>query len=149
MAILFHKNLDLKNHKVQTYTEGNYLQLLVRMFDFDINLLTLYGPNTDRPSFYSNVEDIINHTSADFHIICGDFNLILDPKNDCMNYRNINNPRSREKVLELLNVCDLMDTYRTLHPNMKRFTWRKKNRLKQTRLDYCLVSRVQNRPFSA
>ena len=97
------------------------------MFNFGINRPTLYDPNIDRPSFHSKVENVISHTSADFHIICGDFSLILDPKINCMNYRNINNPRSRDKVLELLNVGDLMDTYRTLDQNMKRFKWRKNN----------------------
>ena len=110
------------------------------MNTLNINLITLYGPNSDKPNFYNNIETIINDTSSEFHIICGDFNLIFDTNKDCMNYRNINNPRSREKVLNMLNTCDLMDTYRAFHPDTKRFTWRKKNPLKQARLDYFLVS---------
>ena len=59
---------------------------------------------------------------------------------DCFNYININNPRSRKKVIELMENCDLTDIYRNLHPNDKKFTWRRKNPLKQARLDYFLIS---------
>ena len=40
----------------------------------------------------------------------GDFNLEMDPKKDAHNYININNPKSREKVIDLCAEFKLKDT---------------------------------------
>ena len=34
----------------------------------------------------------------------------------------------------------LIDTFRELHPSLKRYTWRRKNPFKQSRLDFFLVT---------
>ena len=73
-------------------------------------------------------------------MICGDFNLVLDPLLDCYNYTKINNPQARQKVLQMINDLDLTDSFRYLNNNVKRFSWRKKNPVKQSRLDYFLTS---------
>ena len=39
-----------------------------------------------------------------------------------------------------MDAFDLRDPFRELYPNLKRYTWRKCNPLKQARLDYFLVS---------
>ena len=51
-------------------------------------------PNQDEPAFFKEVKD---HASVgEFHyvIICGDFNLVLNPKKDSFNYNSINNPKA-------------------------------------------------------
>ena len=68
--------------------------------------------------------------------MCGDMNLIMDPKLDTYNYTTINNPKSRKVVIEMLESLEISDIYRELHPNTKRYTWRRKNPIKQARLDY-------------
>ena len=68
------------------------------------------------------------------------FNLVLNPSLDCHNYTNINNPQARSKVMEMMNSLDLIDSFRYLNNNVKRFSWRKKTPLKQARLDYFLTS---------
>ena len=67
-------------------------------------------------------------------IICGDFNLVLCPELDYCNYLHVNNPKSREKVLELIEERSLIDPYRQLYPDSFRYTWRKKIHL--DRLDW-------------
>ena len=57
--------------------------------------------------------------------ICGDFNLVLDPILDLDNYRNVNNPKSREKLIEIMDDLNIIDYYRTLHSNERRYTWRR------------------------
>ena len=39
-----------------------------------------------------------------------------------------------------MDAFDLRDPFRGLYPNLKRYTWRKRDPLKQTRLDHFLVS---------
>ena len=51
----------------------------------------------------------------------GDFNLVMDPKMDYYNYLHVNNPKAREKVIEIVSQLNLTDIYRELHPDNKRF----------------------------
>ena len=140
VAMLFRKNFDFIVTDVTRDTEGNLLQLQFETFNMKINSLNIYGPNSDNPSFFSTVEKAVVKSVVDYNIICGDFNLVLDPVKDCSNYKNINNPRSQKKIHEIIENCDLLDIYRLMHPNDKRFTWRRKNPFKQARLDYFLIS---------
>ena len=73
-------------------------------------------------------------------ILVGDFNMVLDPDKDCRDYVNINNPRARDKVLNLIIECNLIDAWRELNLENMQYTWRKKNTRKQARLDFFLIS---------
>ena len=71
----------------------------------------------------------------------GDWNVILDVNLDTCNYkRMVNRPRSRNKVKQMMTVHKLVGLWREIHPEKRRYTWRKFNTTKQGRLDYFLVS---------
>ena len=53
---------------------------------------------------------------------------------------NINNPKARDKVLNLIIECNLIDPWRELNLENMQYTWRKKNTRKQARLDFFLIS---------
>ena len=93
------------------------------------NLVTIYAPNNDSPEFFT-----------DYNIICGDYNLILDPVIDNNNYKHVNNPKARSTVLNMINDLSLADIYRQLYPTCQRYTWRIRNPLKQARLNFFLVT---------
>jgi len=59
---------------------------------------------------------------------------VINPDLDYDNYININNISARKKLLLIIEERNLFDTYRQFNSNTKRFTWRKKNPLKQSRL---------------
>lgn len=59
---------------------------------------------------------------------------------DCYNYKHVNNPKARAFVTNSIKENHLFDTFRELHPSLKRYTWRRKNPLKQSRLDFFLVT---------
>ena len=56
-------------------------------------------------------------------ILVGDFNLVIDPEKDYQNYVNINNPKGREKVLEIMLEFDLVDCWREEHTDERKYTW--------------------------
>ena len=97
-----------------------------------ITLGNLYGPNEDRPQFYSNIKQKIEELDNEMAIICGDWNLILDPELDCENYKHVNNPKARTVVKDLLDELEIMDSYRLINEEKKGFTWRKLNPEKKT-----------------
>lgn len=69
-------------------------------------------------------------------LILGALNQTLDTQN----YSHVNNPKAKEKLLEIMSDLCLIDYYRILNPDKKAYTWRKRNPLKQGRLDYILIS---------
>ena len=72
-------------------------------------------------------------------IIAGDFNRVLHPDMDCKDYININNPRTREQVLNLMIECILIDSWRKLNLEARQYTWSRKNSTKLARLDFFLI----------
>ena len=64
------------------------------------------------------IEENQHHT-----LICGDFNLVLDPTLDSEFYKHVNKPCARNQLLRTISTLSLIDIYRTLHANAKRYTW--------------------------
>lgn len=89
------------------------------------------------PLFYDRIEDTLYEFKNDSYIICGDFNLVLDPEIDCYkSYKNINNPKARMRLLEIIENFDLIDVFREQHTDISRYTWRRNRPVKQARLDF-------------
>ena len=76
------------------------------------------------------------------YIICGDFNLVLGPYIDCSNYKNVNNPISRELHLDYMETNNVIDPFRDSNPQLKRYPWRRRNPCKQARLNLFLHLRI-------
>ena len=144
VAILLKNNFEYKINSSTLDTEGNFVSINIETTAGVFNILSLYGPNTDNPNFFIRVKEILLSEQADYQILCGDFNIVLDPKIDAYNYRRVNNPKARQCVLDMKTDLDLSDIYRETHHNTKRYTWRKNNPLKQARLDYFLVSNAMS-----
>ena len=140
VAIFFTKKVDYKIHNQNQDTNGNFLILDMTIFNKRLSLVNIYGPNKDDSSFYENLFKSITEIGNDSYIICGDFNLTLNPNVDCFNYKHINNPKARKIITNMIKENNLFDTFRELHPTLKRYTWRRKNPLKQSRLDFFLVT---------
>ena len=79
-------------------------------------------------------------THARTHTHGANYNLPPASRAGDNNYVTINNPRSRSKVLDIVKNLKLSDAFRLLNPTTKRYTWRRRNPVKQARLDYFLIS---------
>ena len=103
VAILFRENFECKIIDINKDTEGNLIYLDIETQGAKIKLLNVYAPNIDNPTFFRKVEDLLLESNNDYNILCGDFNLVLDPLKDSHNYKHINNPKSKHVVLEMIN----------------------------------------------
>lgn len=139
VAILFNNNFEFKVHNIEKDNEGNKLILDIAIKDKRLLLIDIYGPNRDTPEFYLNIlKDIEKY---DYPVIlAGDFNLILNPGKDSCDYIQINNPKAREQVLNLMIECNLVDVWREMNIEKNQYTWRRKNTNKKSRLDFFLIS---------
>lgn len=139
VAILLNNNFEFKLHKVKRDENGNKIILDITMEGLRLTLINIYGPNRDDPNFYKEIHaDIVEYDTP--VILAGDFNLVLNPEYDTFNYANINNPKARDSVLDMLIDLSLLDVWRELNIEKRQFTWRRKNPIKQARLDFFLIS---------
>jgi len=75
-------------------------------------------------------------------VIGGDWNVALNPKIDSNQPSSVYRARSRKKIIDFMNSYDLVDVYRTLHKDTRKYSWRRFNSTQRSRLDYLLVSEV-------
>ena len=137
---MFNNNFEFRVLKEKKDLNGNYLALDIVIEKQRLTLLSLYGPNTDSPVFFTEIMNVIEDLGNDYFILCGDFNLVLNPHIDYYNYLHVNNPNARDKLLEIIDQYCLVDPFRELSPELQRYTWRKKTPFKQARLDFFLFS---------
>ena len=141
VAIFLKKDSTAKIVDKYTDTDGNILAILIIFQEKRILLQGLYGPNTDSPLFYSETAfKKILEWQPEYTICGGDFNLVLDPEIDAKNYLNVNNPQARQELIKQMGIFNLVDIWRELNPGVKKYSWRKYNENKQSRLDFFLVS---------
>ena len=101
VCILFSNYIEYKVHNSKTDQDGNMLTLDIEIEGQRFSLVNIYGPNEDSPEFYQNIYDVLDEIGNENIIICGDFNLVQNQNLDTYNYVNINNPRAKNKVLEI------------------------------------------------
>ena len=142
VTILLNKNFEYQITSTKSDSCGHFLYLGIKLSSMTINLINIYAPNNDKPNFFSCIKDFLLTNHADYTVICGDFNLVLDQTIDTKNYKHVNNPNAQKAVKDMMNELNLLDIYRLLHPNVTRFTWRKRNPIKHARLDFFLISDV-------
>ena len=102
----------------------------------------IYGPNNDDVDFYDTLSAQLQDLDNDYNILCGDWNLIQDFNLDTMNYKHINNPVARSRVLDMFKSFSLCDPWRIFNPNVKKYTWQQGNQQKFSRLDFFATSEV-------
>jgi exonuclease III len=141
VAILFNRGFEFEIHKTRIDPGGNYILIDITIANsIRFTLVNLYGPNEDNPEFYSNIFNIIEEFGNDNYLLCGDWNLVLDPNKDLFNYKAVNNPKARIRVKSYIEENELVDIWRIFHENDNHFTWSKRNPVKMARLDFFLVT---------
>ena len=142
VSVMFNNNFEFKVLKEKKDVNGNYLVLDLIVDTLKLTLVSIYAPNTDCPNFFDNIMSIVDDFGNESYVICGDFNLVLHPYIDCCNYLHVNNPKARDKVLEIIDDRCLIDPFRQLYPDLHRYTWRKRTPFKQARLDFFLFQKI-------
>ena len=139
VAILLMNNFEYKVVASNLDNQGNMIYVDLMLASISFRRINIYAPNTDTPTFFQNVNLLIEENTMDHIVFCGDFNLVLNPRMDCSNYVSINNPNARQTLFETLNTYNLKDAFRYFNPDTW-FTWHHRNPIKQARLDYYIVS---------
>lgn len=143
VAILYNRNSDIEIKATIRDLEGRCIINVVKIADKELALCNIYAPNESNPNFFKGIVDMLRQTDTREWIIGGDFNLVLNPQLDRKSQRTpVVSTSSEEAVREMMREHDLVDIFRTLHPNLERYTWhgRAKRQGSASRLDFFLIS---------
>lgn len=139
-SILISSNLSYNLIAEQESDCGNYHIILCEIHSESYLLVNVYGPNEDNPTFYKNLNKSIEKFDVDHIIVAGDFNFVMIPSSDSVNYVSENNIRAKQAFLEATYKYNLVDAWRRMHPDERKYTWLRNNPLKAGRLDMFFVS---------
>ena len=121
MAILLNNNFESKVSKVIKDDAANFLQLLVSCYELNINMINIYAPNNDQPEFFTKIFEAANFDGFYHVVLGGDSNLVLDPTKYTFYNKYINNTKARLKVIERMVELEMVDIFRHMNPDEKRY----------------------------
>ena len=141
VMVLINNTFEHEIGRIKKDPNGNFIIIELTILGKKITLVNLYGPNDDKPQFYNTIQQYISEFGNEHVVWCGDWNLVLNSDLDTVNYKNINNPRARNTVINIIDENGYVDVWRVLNDTKKKFTWRRliPDR-KQARLDFFIVS---------
>jgi exodeoxyribonuclease-3 len=148
VAIMIPKQMNYTINETILSNNGRYIALIITIDGNKFCLINCYAPTVDKAKeqlkWLAEIQLILDANSEKNIIIGGDLNDVFIPRLD--RYRCKPNAPETEYVKAWKSTCEelnLIDVWRTLNPETKRYTWRQGSsatRLKQSRLDYWLVS---------
>ena len=118
-------------------------------------LVNIYAPNEDNPEFFKEVINIVENEVHDELIVCGDFNLVMDPTID--RTENIRHkPRAFEMLNKYIEERELIELWRAQNTDTRYYSWSRQKNYKRiaSRIDFALftggianvVSRIEYLP---
>ena len=151
VMILLKPNPNIEIVNVSTGEDsGRVLFVTLNMYGLETLVVNVYAPNEDNEEFYDRLFKKINEIDSQYIVIGGDFNLVLDVKNDKYGGIMRTNEKARACVLKYMDTLELYDVWRMLNEELREYTWRRrKPKIIQCRLDFFLLSqgicnKVQN-----
>ena len=118
VAILISGEIDLKIKKIKRDKEGHYIMIKGSIQEEDITGVNIYACNIGAPQYIrQTLIDIKGETDSNT-IIVGDFNIPLTPM-DRSSKEKIN--KETQGLNDTLDEMDLIDIFRTFHPNAEEY----------------------------
>ena len=148
VATIIPKTMDYKLKNVIRSQTGRYIALNLTINEENYCLINCYAPTCDKSKeqllWLKEIQQILQINSEENIVVGGDLNDVFIPQLD--RYRCKPNAVETEYVKAWKTICEqlnLTDIWRIVNPEKKAYTWRQGSsatRLKQSRLDYWLVS---------
>lgn len=148
VMMLVRPGFDANVTDIYTDNIGRLMIAEVCIQDTIFKLLNIYAPNAEENQihYYRYLKNIMDKRidCEDKIIIGGDYNYIIDPSLDRKGGNIIKLTQARtliEKTIgEVQENFNIVDIWRRKNPQKRRFTWRRKQPMVKSRLDYWLVS---------
>ena len=79
VAILFRSTFEYKIMSTFSDNFWNLISMDLSLNGCTVKVINIYAPNSDCPEFFSQIKDLITSSENNHLIVCGDYNLALDP----------------------------------------------------------------------
>ena len=89
VSILFKNNFEYEIEKHIVDSNGNFIVAQILVEKKRILVINIYGPNNDKPEFYTSLFQKFEDFNYEYIIMCGDFNLVQNPHIDYFNYVHV------------------------------------------------------------
>lgn len=144
LAILFSRDLEVEWEILNTDVMFRYVIVKIMYKQESFILVNIYCPTADKEGdqldWLDRLEYALSPVMGEKIVLTGDFNVIMDPELESMNYVNLEtrNARFKEELRLFLESHSLVDPWRIRNETKKIFSWTRGN--KASRLDYTFVS---------
>lgn len=136
---LIHKSVPFQVTNVIKDTFGRYLIIQGSLLSVNLNLVNIYGPNTDEPGFFTNLFLMLASLPGEY-IIAVDWNCTLDPTKDRSTGADQTHNRSRTTIHHFIKELNLLDIWRHLKPNDIAYSCYSSTFKTHSLIDYFLIS---------
>ena len=116
VAILISDKIDLKIKKITRDKERHYIMIKGSIQEEDITIINIFAPNIGAPQYLGQTLTDTKGEIDSNTIIVGDFNTPLTPMDGSSKHK-IN--EETQVLNDTLDEMDLIDIFRTFHPNAK------------------------------
>jgi exonuclease III len=139
VSILFHKTLDINITNIYRDHNGRSILVNITLEKNEITLLNVYAHNNEknRNELFESYLPLLNKEKQSILIIGGDFNEVLSKLDRKPTPSKLKNSNS---LINLIKEFNLNDIWRTKNTNKTHFTWRRKNGIEKSRIDYWLIN---------
>ena len=120
VAILISDKTDVKIKKITRDKEGHYIMIKGSIQEEDITIVNIYAPNIGAPHCIGQILTDIKGETDSNRIIVGDFNTPLTPM-ERSSKQKIN--KETQVLNDTLDEMELIDIFRTFHPNAEEYTF--------------------------
>ena len=120
VAIFISDKIDLKIKKITRDKEEHYIMIKGSIQEKDITIVSICAPNIGAPQYIRQTLTDIKGEIENNTIIVGDFNTPLTPMERSSKQR-IN--KETQVLNDTLDEMDLIDIFRTFHPNTEEYTF--------------------------
>jgi exonuclease III len=143
------KNMNITTKLLFSDLEGRLLILQITIDNTEFLLCNVYAPVSSSENEQIRLLQQLSHQLSEYKehnlILGGDWNVVLDPTIDKKSKRSTicTNQKYNDLLKRFLEEYELMDCWRLLHPNQKKFTCRsgrKGEGVTQTRIDMFFIS---------
>lgn len=140
VSILIAKRCPFQLIDTLSDKEGQYVFLKGSLMGRKITLDNFYAPNSRQVSFFRNITTSLSAFQEGMLILGGDFNVPLDPLHDTSMGTTSLTFNALKSIRSHLQALLLHNTWRTLNPTGRDFTFFSAPHNKYSRIDYFFLS---------
>ena len=140
VGILVKSSVSVSTNKIVKDPEGRYVILDALFNGLHLILVNVYAPNNDDPDFFLDLFAVLDNMDLSRLIVAGDCNFALGPLDYSGSLPHHSNVNSRNIFEAIMDEFNLVDIWRSEHPNIRKYTRHQKHPVVLSRLDYIFAS---------